>query len=266
MNVPGINGMFQVKSGKYETTSTARALSPSNISWVFAAILKMTQGMTRPIRAQNGDWHVNDFALLRASLRPRQIHACPPESAGAAEPERRCAPLGQRRHKETGGREWDFLLPNPSFPQGQQAFPGPSLPLFGNHFILLLLKQSPVLSHFSFHNPVRVCSPSSSEQVRVLPSFSPRREGLLDPGWSFPWDAPQLLPSLHPLLTRDRLILSELNLGLESKRKRNTQRDTAARLWIRTSFPLLHFGEDFSLSVVFVNPGGAGGLFHSSWC
>lgn len=53
------------------------------------------------------------------------------------------------------------------------------------------------------------------------------------------------MPSLHPLLTRDRLILSELNLGLESKRKRNTQRDTVARLWIRTSFPLLHFGEDF---------------------
>ncbi len=33
----GINDMFQVKSGKYETTSTARALSPSNISWDFAA-------------------------------------------------------------------------------------------------------------------------------------------------------------------------------------------------------------------------------------
>ncbi len=33
----GTNGMFQVKSGKHETTSTAWALSPSNISWVFAA-------------------------------------------------------------------------------------------------------------------------------------------------------------------------------------------------------------------------------------
>lgn len=56
-------------------------------------------------------------------------------------------------------------------------------------------------------------------------------------------------------------------MGLESKRKRNTQRDTAARLWIRTSFPLLHFGgRFFPFQLVFVNPGGAGGLFHSSWC
>lgn len=33
----GIKGKCQVKLEKHETTSTGRALSPSNISWVFAA-------------------------------------------------------------------------------------------------------------------------------------------------------------------------------------------------------------------------------------
>lgn len=151
-------------------------------------ILKMTQGMTTTNRNAEQGLTFKWFSLFRRNLRPLQVYAFPPESTWASEPGRRCAPLGQRRHKETGREGMRFLATQSPFSPGRASLPWsipPSCLVIISFYSFL--KQSPVLSHFSFHNPVRVCSPSS-EQVRHLPSFSPRREALLDPGWSFSFE------------------------------------------------------------------------------
>ncbi len=96
---------------------------PLTSAEILRRILKMTQGMTATNQSSERRLTCKWLCLLRASLRPRQIHACPPESAGAAEPERRCAPLGQRRHKETGREGMRFLATQSLFSPGTASLP-----------------------------------------------------------------------------------------------------------------------------------------------
>lgn len=144
---------------------------------------KWRNAWLRPMRGGRRDRYLNSFSFYGLFSAHVKSMLVPPESTRAFEPERRCTPLGQRKHKETGREGMRFLATQSPISPGRASLPWsvpPSclviIPFYS------FLKQSLVLSHFSFHNPVCVCS-ASSDQARYLPSLSSRRKGLLDPGW-----------------------------------------------------------------------------------
>lgn len=101
----------------------------------------MTQGMTVTNQSSERRLTCKWLCLLRTSLRPRQVHACPPRelwSRGTREKVRSAGTQEALRDGE-GGNEIS-CYPIPLFPRDSKpSLVHPSL-LFGNHFILLLFE------------------------------------------------------------------------------------------------------------------------------